>query len=186
MTRRYWLAGLAGAVAMFIWASVAHMTPMLATAGIQRMPNEPMVLAHLQSDMDMRGGLYIFPSAGPGDTSAAQARMAKSPSGLMLYRPPPARGMEPRQLIGEFLLELFETLVATALLSVTAIYGFAGRVRFFAGLGVLAAVATNGSYWLWYGFPAAFSLAAMLIEVVKFVVAGVVVALVLGKEPAEG
>ena len=184
MTRRYWLAGLAGGVAMFIWASFAHMTPALSGAGIQRMADEPLVLAQLQTNLGTRKGLYIYPYIRPSEMKAASARMAASPSGLILYRPPGGKAMEPRQLIGEFLLELFETLVGTALLAMAAIAGFGRRVGFFAGLGVLAAVVTNGSYWLWYGFPAAYSLAAMLIEFVKFLVAGLAVALVLGRTPA--
>lgn len=180
MTRQYWLAVAAGGIAMFIWASLAHMATPLASAGLQKMPAEPLVLADLQKDLhgDAKG-LFIFPYVAPSETGTAQAKLADSPSGLLLYHPAGAKGMQPGQLIGELLLELFETAVATALLGMGSVYGFGRQVAFFAGLGALAAVVTNGSYWLWYGFPAAFSLAAMVIEFVKFLVAGLAVAAVI-------
>jgi hypothetical protein len=183
MTGRFWIAGLAGAVAMFVWMSVAHTTPALATAGIQRLPDEPMVLASLQNGLGERRGLFLYPYLNPRETGAADRRLAASPSGLLIYRPPGGRAMEPRQLLAEFVLELFECLAATALLSMTVLSGFVRRVGFFAGLGVLAAVVTNGSYWIWYGFPAAYSLTAMLVEFVKFVAAGAAVALVFAWSP---
>jgi hypothetical protein len=45
---------------------------------------------------------------------------------------------------------------------------------------VIAGMATNLSYWNWYGFDLSYSLANAFIELVKFVVAGVAIALTLG------
>ena len=45
---------------------------------------------------------------------------------------------------------------------------FAGRVGFVTMAGVLAAIATNVSYWNWYGFPTNYTAAYMLIQVVGF------------------
>jgi hypothetical protein len=39
------LAGFLGAVAMFIWTSIAHMALPLGEAGISEIPNEQAVLA---------------------------------------------------------------------------------------------------------------------------------------------
>jgi hypothetical protein len=47
-------------------------------------------------------------------------------------------------------------------------------------VGVIAGMATNLSYWNWYGFDLSYSLANAFIELMKFVVAGVAIALVLG------
>lgn len=186
MTKRFWLAGLAGGLAMFVWMSFAHTTAPLATAGVQRIQNEPTVVAALQNALGPRQGLFIFPAMRPSEaTAAGQRPAAATPSGLLIYRPT-SQGIEPRQLIAEFALELLESYVATALLASAVLAGFWRRVGFFAGLGVLAAVATNGSYWIWYGFPAAYSLTAMLVEFVKFLVAGAAVALVFAWMPETG
>ena len=186
MTRRFWIAGLVGGVAMYVWASFAHMTPTLAQAGIQKLPAEPAVLAGLQGNLGKREGFYMFPYLGQGEMQSpvGARRLAESPSGLLIYHPPGRRDLTPGQLVGEFLLELFEALAAVALLSATALGDFGRRVGFFAGLGVIAAVVTNGSYLIWYGFPFAFTLSAMFTEFMKFVVAGVAAALVLGRTPA--
>lgn len=183
MTRRFWLAGLAGALAMFVWMSFAHMTPTIAGAGMQKIPNEPTVLAALENGLGPRRGLFVYPYIPPREMASASARLASSPSGLLIYRPPGAKPLERRQMIVEFILELFESLVAVALVSASGTSGFARQVGFFAGLGFIAAIATNGSYWLWYGFPAAYSVTAMLTEFVKFVIAGVAVAIVFARVP---
>jgi hypothetical protein len=199
MTRRFWIAGLVGGVAMFVWASFAHMTPMLSQNGIQKMPAEPAVLAALQGDLGKHQGFYLFPYLAPNETQTAQGarRQAENPSGLLIYRPPSlVEGRSPAdqvlrrqrafvgQSLGEFLFELIEALAATALLATTTLTGLGPRVGFFAGIGVIAALATNGSYLIWFGFPLSFTLSAMFIELMKFVVAGVAAALVLGKTPA--
>jgi hypothetical protein len=43
------LAGILGAIAMFIWTSVAHMALPLGEAGISEIPNEQAVLTVMQS-----------------------------------------------------------------------------------------------------------------------------------------
>lgn len=183
LNRRFWIAGLVGAVVMYGWASFAHMNTALATAGFSRVQNEPTFLTELQNSLGKRPGLYAYPYMRPDDMGKADARLKTSPQGMVLYRPPGGKGLEVRQLIGEFGLELFETLLVTALLSLTTLQTMTGRIGFFAAAGALAAVVTNGSYWLFYGFPAAYSLAAMFVELMKFVCAGVAVALVLGRTP---
>jgi hypothetical protein len=58
---------------------------------------------------------------------------------------------------------------------------FAGRIGFVLVAGILAAIATNVSYWNWYGFPGAYTASYMLIQIVGFFLVGVVAALVLPK-----
>jgi hypothetical protein len=47
--------------------------------------------------------------------------------------------------------------------------------------GILAAIATNISFWNWYGFPSVYVGSYMLIQIVGFFVVGIVAALVLRK-----
>lgn len=44
---------------------------------------------------------------------------------------------------------------------------------------MVAAVSTDPSYWIWYHFPANFTLASMFISLVGYVVAGLVIAAIL-------
>jgi hypothetical protein len=47
--------------------------------------------------------------------------------------------------------------------------------------GTLAAIATNVSYWNWYGFPLSYTLAYITTQIIAFTAAGAVVAATLRK-----
>ena len=51
---------------------------------------------------------------------------------------------------------------------------------------ILAAMTTNVSYWNWYGFPGVYTASYIVIEMVGFVLVGVVAALVLRKRSPGG
>jgi hypothetical protein len=56
-----------------------------------------------------------------------------------------------------------------------------GRVGFVLVAGILAAIATNVSYWNWYGFPCVYTAGYMFIQIIGFLCVGIVAALVLRK-----
>lgn len=190
-------AGVLGGVGMFIWASIAHMLLPISGVGIQEIPNdESILLKQLHATLGEISGFYLFPSVGvkPGSSAAERnaamkdydAKLAVNPSGLLIYHPPGQKSLTPGQLTSEFLVELLESLLAVFLLVQTRFTKFGARVGFVTVIGILASLPTNISYWIWYGFPAAYTAAYMLIQIVGFVVAGVVAALVLRSraEPA--
>jgi len=47
--------------------------------------------------------------------------------------------------------------------------------------GILASIATNVSYWNWYGFPCVYTASYMLIQIIGFFLVGIVAAFVLRK-----
>ena len=55
------------------------------------------------------------------------------------------------------------------LLSQTRLTTFASRLGFVLVMGILATIATNVSYWNWYGFPATYTAAYMTTGVVGFI-----------------
>jgi hypothetical protein len=67
------------------------------------------------------------------------------------------------------------------LLAQTRVASFTGQVGFVLIAGTLAAITTNISYWNWYGFPGVYTASYILIEIVGFVLVGVIAALVLRK-----
>jgi hypothetical protein len=185
------LAGILGGIAMFIWTSVAHMFLPLGETGISEIPNEQTVLAALQSNIGDKTGLYIFPGLGVGpNATRAQKneamkglseKYAANPSGIMMYQPPGRPFEIGKHLTIEFITELLEAFLAVFLLAQTTIASFAGRVGFVTVAGILAALATNVSYWNWYGFPTDYIVAYMSIQVIGFICVGIVAALILGK-----
>jgi hypothetical protein len=158
-------------------AGIAHLSP-LATIGVQTLPNEGFIVGVLQANLYNRAGVYVFPSP-TGDQARTGAKTTSQ--GVLAY----SRGtgaLEPRQLGVEFVLELVESLLLAVIVSLTSAR-FGNRVRLAALVGLIAGVATNFSYWNWYGFGLDYTLANAFIEVMKFVVAGLAIAAVLRRKP---
>ena|SRR5205814_6373531 len=192
---RIFLAGVLGAVAMFVWTFVAHELLPLGEAGISEIPNEAEVLAAMKSNIGKKPGLYFFPGLGlgPNATHAQQkdamktyaTKLEKNPSGLFVYHPAGSRPfVMPKFLTIEFVTEFCEALLAVWLLAQTRIVSFGGRVGFVLAAGIMAAIATNVSYWNWYGFPTVYTVSYIFIEIVGFFLVGVVAALMFRRVTA--
>jgi len=196
-TTRIILAGILGAIAMFIWTAIAHMFTPLGHAGIRELPNESAVLAALETNLGDKSSLYLFPGLGVGDNPTREQmnegmkhmdeKLANNPSGLLMYHAKGSRSISmPKLLTIEFATELIEAILAVSLLAQTSIASFGGRVGFVFVAGILAALATNVSYWNWYGFPTAYIAPYMFIQIVGFLCAGLAAALVWKSQKAEG
>jgi len=183
------LAGVIGGIVMFIWTSIAHMALPLGEAGINEIPNESAVLGAMQSSISDKTGLYIFPGLGVGKSATReekseamkqmQPKMAANPSGILMYHPPGRPFAFGKSLAVEFNTEVLQAILVIWLLAQTRIGSFGGRVGFVLIAGILAAITTNISYWNWYGFPGVYTASYILIEIVGFVLVGVVAGLVL-------
>ena len=183
--KRVLLAAIVGGIAMFIWSWLAHDVLPLGEAGIKNLPNESGAMSALQTATGDKRGLYMF-GAGLSENPTAEEkskamkemneRFAKSPSGLLMYYPA-GRQMNIGQLLGvEFATEFLQALLVLFLLSQTVLTGFGGKFGFVFVAGILAAIATNISYWNWYGFPKHYIGAYMLIQIIGFAVVGLVAA----------
>jgi hypothetical protein len=190
MMKRIILAGVLGGIAMFVWTSVAHRFTPLGEMGIREMPKEAAVLDALKTNLGDDRGLYLYPGMGLGpDATSDQKReamkkmgdkLASNPSGLIMYNP--LRPLNMGKLLGrEFGKELVLALLAVFLLAQTRIVSFAGRVGFVTLVGLIAAMNTNVSYWIWYAFPKRYPAGYMFIDIVAFILVGVVAALVFPK-----
>lgn len=185
------LAGILGGIVMFIWTSIAHMFLPLGEAGISEIPNESAVLSAMQSNIGQQTGLYIFPGPGVGKNATRQEKneamkhmsekMATNPSGILMYHGPPRPFTLGKWLGIEFGTELLEAILVVFLLAQAGIASFAGRVGFVLLAGILAALATNVSYWNWYGFPCVYTASYMFIQIIGFLCVGIVAAFALGK-----
>ena len=185
------LAGILGGIVMFIWTSIAHMALPLGEAGIREIPNESAALSTMQSNIGENTGLYIFPGLGVSKDASRQEKseamkhmsekMAANPSGILMYHAPGRPFALGKSLGIEFGTELLESILVVFLLAQTRIGSFPGRVGFVLVAGILAAISTNVSYWNWYGFPCVYTVSYMLIQIVGFLLVGIVAALVLPK-----
>jgi hypothetical protein len=98
-----------------------------------------------------------------------------------MYHPPGRQFAFGKSLAIEFSFQVLQAILVIWLLAQTRIGSFAGRVGFVLVAGILAAITTNVSYWNWYGFPGVYTASYILIEIVGFVLVGVIAALVLRK-----
>ena len=187
-TTRILLAGLLGAVAMFAWTAIAHMALPLGEAGVQNTTNDDALLSELKSTVKNKDGLYIYPTMGlPPDATHAQQseamekyaeKLEKNPSGFFIFHPAGSRPMNMgKYLTVEFITELCEAFLAVWLLAQTRFVSFGGRILFVTAVGIVAAIATNVSYWNWWGFPTVYTASYMFIQVVGFFLVGVVAAI---------
>ncbi len=175
------LAGVLGALAMFVWTAVAHMATPLGSTGFSQVPNEAVPAAALQASIGPKAGLYLFPWTDPKNRDAEKIYEEKAktmPTGFLVYHPPGKGTMMTGGTLGsEFAKQLVCSLLAAFLLAqATMLSAYAARVAFVAAIGVAAALTTNGSYAIWYGFPTDFTLAAMFTDFVSYLVAGLVIA----------
>jgi hypothetical protein len=194
MSTRILIAGILGGVVMFIWNFVAHELLPLGEMGVHVLTNEDAITSALQTNLADNSGFYYFPSGGltPGATGEqkqaamkkATEQMAAGPSGVLIYRPKRVFNF-PKRLIIQFATDFAEALLAVFLLAQTGIRGFGGKVGFVLTAGILAAITTNIPYANWYGFPKDYTLGQMLIQVIGFLLVGIVGALILGKRDAQ-
>ena len=192
MSTRILLAAIVGGIVLFFWNFVAHDLLPLGEVGVRIMPNEDAITGALQTNLGDNSGFYIFPSGGltPGATreqkqaamKKAEEQMAAGAGGVLIYRPKRIFNL-PKRLIIQFATDVAEALLAVFLLAQTGINGFGGKAGFVLTAGILAAITTNIPYANWYGFPKDFTLTQMIIQIVGFLLVGIVAALLL-KKPA--
>jgi len=188
---RVLLAGILGGIVMFIWTSIAHMALPMGEAGISEIPNEAAVLNAMQTNIGDNTGLYVFPGLGVGKNASRQERseamkhmdekIAANPSGFLMYHAPGRPFALGKSLGIEFGTELLESILVVFLLAQARVPSFAGRVGFVLVAGILSAIATNVSYWNWYGFPGVYTGSYIFIQIVGFFLVGIVAGIILRK-----
>jgi hypothetical protein len=172
------LAGIAGGIAMFIWGFLSHVVLPLGEMGITPMPSEQTVVDAVKTATGEKDGLYVAPS------EMAQGAATEGPMVFMVYRHSVKMSDNPADMLPQMFMEvaidIIESLILAGLLAAMAV-GFAARVGWSAAAGLMAGLATMGSYHIWYGFPAEYVGAAIVDEIICFLVAGIVIALILGR-----
>lgn len=187
--QRIFIAGILGAIAMFVWTSVAHMVTPLGSIGFSQMPNEAAMQSALDTNLAQHSGLYFFPWVDPNDPKMMEKSAALEKahgSGLLLYRPPgamDATNMGP-MLVKEFIKQLVVALIAAYLVSRMVGLTFAGRWSAIVLMYIAGGLVTNASYWIWYEFPLDYTLAQIAVELGSGIAAGAVIAWWLGRRSA--
>jgi hypothetical protein len=174
MAKRIILAGILGGFALFVWGSLAHTVLGLGQVGVQALPQQQPVMDTLKASVPQTG-FYFFPQ--PDSAMKLPPDKIGGPYGILIYHPAGAGASMTGQLMTELALNVFLALFAAFLLSLASgLTGFASRVGFVTLLGLIVGLMTNVQYWNWYGFPTSYTVAAVFIDVVGFLVVGLVAA----------
>ena len=181
--KRLILATVLGGMAAFIWGAIAHMATPIASAGFSSLPAEKEATFRRQlAEVVPADGLYFYPWVDPASEESVREAWARQietgPSGLLVYHPAREGAFSPLLYIRQFGFDLVAALGAALLVS--RLRG--NRLCRAAGastMGFFAFLAISAPHWNWYGFPAAFVLAAGVDVVVKSFVLGLVAAVLI-------
>lgn len=192
MGKRVVIAGILGAVVMFVWLFAAHEFLPLGLTGVREISDEAPVLSAMQSAIP-GAGFYLFPGFGLGPNPTPEQReaampaymkkYAQSPHGVLIYHPPSGTFPFGPALAREGALNFVEALLAAWLLSLAAAgRGYGARVGFVVIVGVLATLTTNAEYWNWYDFPATYIAGYMTTQIIGYALMGLVLAILVKTE----
>lgn len=186
--KQVWIAGLVGAVVGFVWGAFSHMVLPLGEIGVGTIPNEGPVLEAMQASLT-KTGFYFFPGEGYNEDmkgpgyAAWVAKLRNGPRGVLVYHPEGSDPMPPQLLLLEFLGNLGGSLIAAWLL-LQLPGSYSNRVLAITLLGVFSWLGITASYWIWYGFPADFSLAQLVDGTLQWLIVGLVLAKMVKPRPA--
>ncbi len=168
---RILIAGALAGLAMFLWSGLANLALPLGTAGLSKAPDERGALAVLGGAFAHRSGMYVIPF------SAMSGKAPPGSSAVVVYQGQGEPfGVTPPKLAAELAVELVLSILAAALLALTRLRGYWPRVGFVVGLGVFAAGMTNASNTIWFDFPPAYGAGYATIQLIGFLIAGLVIA----------
>jgi hypothetical protein len=184
---RVLVAGLIGGILMFLWGVVAHMALGLGNVGLKQPASESVVLSTLHEGLGDKAGVYILPSLDPkkmGDAAeviAYQQQAIRSPYAWVVYLPQGDDMTRMGPQIGRQWAS--DTLSALALAFVMGLagLGFRRRLALAAVAVAFAWLSTMVPYWNWYRFPLDFTWAALIEQLIGWLIAGAAMAWWLGR-----
>jgi len=184
---RVLVAGLIGGILMFLWGVVAHMALGLGNVGLKQPASESVVLSTLHEGLGDKAGVYILPSLDPkkmGDPAeviASQQQAIRSPYAWVVYLPQGDDMTRMGPQIGRQWAS--DTLSALALAFVMGLagIGFRRRLALAAAAVAFAWLSTMVPYWNWYRFPLDFTWAALIEQLIGWLIAGAAMAWWLGR-----
>ena len=178
--KRILFAGGVGGLVVFVWAAIAHMVLPLGETDIGWIPNQDAIIALLKEEVQ-KPGIYMLPSYDMSrdpteeEVAAWEEKYRAGPRALLIYRPLGAEPMSPGQFLTELASNIAAALVAAFVLSAAAA-GFRCYLLSVTLLGLFSWLSLSVSHWNWYGFPADHTIAAGIIEIIGWFLAGLAMA----------
>ena len=182
---RVGLAGVLGGLAMMVVAFALHRPP-LDDIGWSNLTHEHPFRSALSASLGPARGLYVYPAVHShaadqdAEAKAYEASLVAGPSGLLLYLPAGDSISPDRAMPEQLLVTIAMATLAAGLLSFTALGGgFGARLLFVTALGVLASVPAHMTYHAWFGFPASYTAARILLDFGPWLAASLMLAAIV-------
>ena len=185
---RVLVAGLIGGIVMFIWGVAAHMALGLGQVGFKLPADENVVLSSLHQGLGEHAGVYVLPALDPkirkdpAQVIAYAQKAIRSPYAWVVYQPQGTDMTRMGPQIGRQWAS--DTLGALGLAFMMGLAGPGFRRRI-----VVAAVAVSFAwlstlvpYWNWYRFPTSLIQAALVEQLIGWLIAGAAMAWWLGRD----
>jgi|CXWL01.1.fsa_nt_gi hypothetical protein len=180
------IAALVGGIAVFGWGAIAHMVLPVGEMGVGMLPDEDALVGQMKQSIT-KHGFYRFPGMeqhGKDMTAEEQKAWEKKyeagPRGVVIFDPTGDTAMGPKMLGTEFASNVLGCLMlAIVLAHIPAPLG--KRVMLATLMGVFAWLMIDMSYWNWCRFPTLFAVQGLIDQGVGGLIAGLAIALVLGK-----
>lgn len=184
---RVLIAGIIGGIVIFIWGALAHTILGLGMVGIHQPVNEDAALNGLRPGLGQQAGIYMLPSLAPdkmSDKGALQLytqKVQNAPYAFIVYMPQADNMTQMGPQLGRQWAS--DTLAALALAFVMGLAGlsFGRRIGIAIAAAIFSWLCTMVPYWNWYRFPLDFTWAALVEQLVGWVLAGAAMAWWLGR-----
>lgn len=181
------VAALLGAIVLFFWGFATHMLLPTGNMGMGNATHEDAILAVLKDGLPAQEGVYMVPGLAPelyedaAAVAAYSAKAAANPNAVIVYQPVGRDGMQMGPQMGtEFATCALAALLAAWVMSLSP-FGFGKRVGIATVMGLFAWLVVSVPYWNWYRFPMDFTVAAFIMTVGGWFLAGLPMAWWLGR-----
>src|SRR5262249_18655813 len=171
------LPGILGGLAVFIWLPISHLVLPIGMMGFKTVPNnEDAVLNAMKSNIQ-EPGLYFMPGRdmSRAPTEAEMRKYEQEPTAFLVYHPTGEMAITPGQLIRQALFNIVCGLIAAFIISATGAT-LSTRGVMVMLMGLFAWLAISAPHWNWYRFPAAFTIASGLDQVIGWLLGGFLIA----------
>ncbi len=168
--KRILIAGVAGAIVLFVWSSISWM--IIPWHRMEKLPAEASIAQSFR-DANVERGMYWLPGkdlsidesalTGAEKTAMKEAynkEYKRGPIALVAYRPDGSSPLGIWKFAAGFVLDFFVAAVAAVLLMLAApaLPGLPGRVIFIVLLGLYTVFGATLMNWNWMNYPLKFTL----------------------------
>lgn len=183
MLRTWYGAGLVAGITVFLWGGLAHMVLGLGgESTFKTVPNE--TITALGASLK-QPGLYVFPYS--TDMNETAKLVMTNPQGILIFTPA-GSALNMGSLLGvQAISDFLACLVMAWIFSMALprLQTFISRVGFVMALGLFSALTAELPYWNWYRFPTDFTAFGVVFKLSAALLAGVVLASLMGRPAAE-